>query len=91
VEAEDFDGILGAVGQHVDSSIAPLGRSSAERAMEAEEVIGAHMRLVDVEKEVQSNRQQFEDYDWVDDDIEEDIREADDNEWKDLEGDEWGQ
>jgi hypothetical protein len=54
-------------------------------------VIGAHMRLVDVEKEVQSNRQQFEDYDWVDDDIEEDIREADDNEWKDLEGDEWGQ
>jgi hypothetical protein len=88
-EAEQFDGVLGAPGRPLPSTMGDDGSPFRWTATEADEVDGAHVRMVDAEREGTSHPIQLGDCDWIDDDDDddEDGREDDDEECEEVDGD----
>jgi hypothetical protein len=87
-EGEDCNVVLGAPGRAMQSMRVDDILHSPE--LYEAEVNEAYVRVIDADREPTNNRRQFEHYDWVDDDDDEDVRAVVDDDWDDLEGEDLG-
>jgi hypothetical protein len=89
-EGDAYDGVLGAPGRELNMTSGNAAPGASSTTADAEEIHEAHVRLVDAERDEGRNRRHFEDYDWVDDDDNDDVREVDDDDWEELDRDDLG-